>query len=466
MKIERTIWVYFSGLAMTGLTGLLAYWPQQQEFWKIIGLYVPLFGLYVSIAHPGSPLQRGISLNYWVIIAIILRFLALFSMPNLSNDVYRFIWDGRLLANGYNPFDHLPAWYLENNVAIPGIDRAAFEAFGAKDTYTSYPPVAQLQFWSACRLFPTDVYGAVIVMKLWLFIFELGTIFLMGKLLKILTLPKANILWYALNPLIIIEVSGNLHFEGAMIFFFLMAIYHLFENQATTSSRRLIWAALAFSLSICSKLLTAMLLPFFIKRLGWGRSVLFLGLTGIFTILFFVPVVNATFLHNFTNSLGLYFQKLEYNACIYYLYRWAGYLAKGYNNIAVFGPRLGLLAAAGILAMAFFERIKPGEPLFLSAFFEKCLFAFCLYLACSTTVHPWYVAFPVALCVFTDWRFPVLWSGLIMLTYVNYSYQPYRENLWIVALEYLLVAGLFLWEWQEMQRKRINVGRASKPFRR
>jgi hypothetical protein len=50
------------------------------------------------------------------------------------------------------------------------------------------------------------------------------------------------------------------------------------------------------------------------------------------------------------------------------------------------------------------------------------------------------------LCCFTHWRFPLVWSFLIMLTYTNYLTEPYQENLWLVTVEYLAVAGFAFWE--------------------
>ena len=74
------------------------------------------------------------------------------------------------------------------------------------------------------------------------------------------------------------------------------------------------------------------------------------------------------------------------------------------------------------------------------------LFAICLYLLFTTTVHPWYVALPVVLCLFTRFRFPILWSGLIWLTYFNYSGEVYEEKLWAVTVEYILVGLYAFWE--------------------
>ncbi|MCB9340708.1 MAG: hypothetical protein H6577_21500 [Lewinellaceae bacterium] len=442
-----------AAMLMVALTIGLGYFTEQNEFPKIIGFYAPWFLLYLFVL-PRSPFtirQSPVNIQFWLAIALLLRLILVFSMPNLSNDVYRFIWDGRLLVQGYNPFDHQPVYYLENAIPIKGIDRALFDAFGAKNTYTVYPPVAQAQFGSACWLFPESIYWGSVVMKCWLFAFEAGTLCLLVKLLKRHNLPTGNVLLYALNPLIITEIMGNLHFEGAMVFFLLLAFW-LLPNYRKATFNNLILSAGAFALSICSKLLTLLFLPFLVKWLGWRRSLLYFLLTGLFTVLLFVPIVNSTFLLNFGDSLNLYFQKLEYNASLYYVLRWVGFQIWGYNNIALIGPLLGLVAMGVILWMAF-GKWKRDSRLQQIEWPEKWLFAICVYLLCTTTLHPWYLALPIALCVFTKWRFPIVWSGMIFLTYINYSYDPYHENLWLVALEYLTVLAWFLYEWKSGREK-------------
>ena len=68
------------------------------------------------------------------------------------------------------------------------------------------------------------------------------------------------------------------------------------------------------------------------------------------------------------------------------------------------------------------------------------------YYFTATTIHPWYVATPLILCVFTKYRFPVVWSFTIILSYSAYGPDGFKENLWLVATEYILVLGVFLWE--------------------
>ncbi len=371
---------------------------------------------------------------FFIAIAILTRLGILFAFPFLSDDVYRFIWDGRLLMAGHNPFEYLPAHYIENDITVPGIDATLFSKLNSPEYFTIYPPVAQATFALAVWLFPTSLYGSAVVMKTLLFLTELGSIFLFIKLLQHFKLPAYNIFWYILNPLIILEICGNLHFEGAMIFFLLGAIYFLVKGKTKTS-------AVMMALSIASKLLPLMFLPFLIRRLGWQRSLLYFSILGMTLLLLFMPMLGGTFFSNFGESLDLYFRKFEFNASIYYLLRWIGFQWVGYNMIAQIGPLLAVGTLLGILYLTYKEK----EPSW-QKFPEQCLWAISLYLLLATTVHPWYLSLPLALCVFTTWRFPILWSFLIFGTYFNYSYPVYHENMYWVTLEYILLASFLFYE--------------------
>lgn len=411
-------------------TVFLGFVPVQSDFWWIVLGYLPFFGAYAYVMQQGEKAP----LRFYLGVAVMARVILWIAFPQLSDDVYRFIWDGRLLTSGYNPFDHLPAHYLEAEQLVSGLDQALFDQLNSPEYFTIYPPVAQATFALACWLFPTSVAGSAMVMKFFLLLCEIGTIALLPRLLKSFQLSAHRSLIYALNPLLIIEIVGNLHYEGAMIFFLLLGLWWLQKENFVP-------AAVAIALSIAAKLLPLLFLPFFIKRLGLRRSLLFFSLMGITLLLLFLPLVNGVFLQNFGNSLDLYFRKFEFNGSIYYFFRWIGFQLKGYNTIASLGPLLAFTTFLGITTAAYLDndhswRTLPG----------RALFAICLYLFCTTTVHPWYVALPVVLCLFTNWRFPILWSALILLTYINYSYAVYFENLWIVSLEYTFVFAFLIWE--------------------
>ncbi len=69
-----------------------------------------------------------------------------------------------------------------------------------------------------------------------------------------------------------------------------------------------------------------------------------------------------------------------------------------------------------------------------------------MWLLLSTTVHPWYICLPVAISIFTKYRYALIWSYAATLSYYAYRSVPVKENLWLVALSYLIVAGYAFWE--------------------
>ena len=264
-------------------------------------------------------------------------------------------------------------------------------------------------------------------MKLILGLFDVGSIFLIQKILKKNDLPAKNVLLYALNPLIIIELCGNAHFEAAMIFFFLLGIH--FWNQ-----QKIGFAAIAIAFSIASKLLPLLFLPFFVfeksKKSLVHFQTKFVTILLVSIILLFLPLYSTQLVENMGASLNLYFQKFEFNASIYYVFRWIGFQIFGYNQIAILGPALGVIVFLTIFYWVFREKWN---------LYQNLLWSITLYLLCATIVHPWYLTLPIAISVFTNERFPILWSFLIFGTYINYSYAPYHENLGVVAIEYVLV---------------------------
>ncbi len=427
---------WLMGMSMLVLTTALGFGPGQADFAWLMALYLPFFGFYVWILKGATRTE----VPFLLTIAVLARLILVFAFPQLSDDIYRFIWDGRLLIQGHNPFEQLPIDYINGDASIPGLSRELFEELNSPEYFTIYPPVAQATFALASWLFPNSIMSSALVMKLVLFAFEMGTLWLLVRLLRHYQMSPQLVLIYALNPLIILEISGNVHFEGAMIFFLLLAWWLLIRE-------RWLWSAVALALSIAAKLLPLMFLPLLIRRLGWKRSVRYFAVLGGVLLLLFVPLFSQAFVQNFGESLDLYFRKFEFNASIYYLLRWVGYQQVGYNLIAYIGPGLALGTLTGILLYMLLEK-RPS----LQNWPVAMLFAITLYLLFTTTVHPWYTAMPLVLCIFTRFRFPILWTGLIMLTYVNYSYPVYFENLWVVAVEYLVVLGMVVWEVVNSQR--------------
>lgn len=428
----------------------------------------PLLAAAFSLAFAGYALlvagRPGGTLKWLIGLGIALRIFLVFAFPRLSDDVYRFIWDGNLLRAGVNPFLELPDYYLGAGRAPAGVTPELYELLNSPTYYTIYPPVAQGVFTAAAYLSPTDWYWASVWMKLFLFGCELGTLWLLLRLLPVLGdkgdaaqvqnhQPQWPALYYWLNPLIIVEITGNLHFEGVMIFFLLLALHFLIGSR---------WAraGVAMALSVASKLLPLLLLPYLLRRFFTrGRSPfwIFSVVFGVVLLLSFLPLIaTGGFLFGFGSSLDLYFRTFEFNASLYYLARAYGYYELGWNQIARFGPLLAATGAMSILLLSLLDRRKDWASLPAG-----WLFAFVLYLLCATTVHPWYLAVPIVLSCFTHWRFPLVWSFLITLTYLSYATEPYAENLWVVGVEYLTV--LFYFGWEYLTPRSPGEGKPSRP---
>ena len=424
---------YLLATVMLIFTVGLGYFTQQADTAHFFGFAVPFFSLFLFINIWETGKEK---IWFYIGIGIVLRAVLLFAAPGLSDDVYRFLWDGYLLQAGISPFEHLPSYYAEAGFPVSGHSPELFSKLNSPNYYTIYPPVAQLTFLVSV-FFDTHILPntAIILLRLPVLLCEIGSIVLISKLLQHFKYPLKNIYLYALNPLIIIELTGNLHFEGVMIFFFLLAFYFLVKGKNLWQS------AIFMSLSIASKLLPLLFLPFLIRRLGRKKSFLYFLIIGVVSLLLFAPLSGSFFVAHFGESLDLYFRKFEFNASVYYVVRTAGYEIYNYNIIQKVGPYLGALTFFFIMTAAIFEKKSNWKSLPV-----MLLFAICIYLLFATTVHPWYASLPLVLCIFTRYRFPVLWSGLIWLTYANYSGEIYEEKMWAVVTEYTAVILYALWE--------------------
>jgi len=451
----RTIIRYAVSAACCGLTVFLGYYVQRAAFGTLLLAYGWFFGLYLAIAW--RPKNRtAAAANWYTGLGILLRVLLLFSLPNLSDDFYRFLWDGHLTVAGLHPFAHPPVWFMEHPAGVPGITPELFAKLNSPNYFTVYPSVCQAIFALAVWVAPHSLWGGVVVMKLFLLAGEIGTLYLLRTANGVLPAEKRQSasLLYALNPLLILEIVGNCHFEGLMIFF-LLAGWRMLQQQ------RLPAAAGLWGLATATKLLPPLFLPLVWRWLGWRRGWWFnLLFAGACTLLF-LPWLDIPLLVNMSKSIGLYFQNFEFNASLYYLAQQGYAWWKGFQHVTVVGPSLAVLTLAGVLWLM--KRVSPKGEARSGQWTlpEAMLWAVFLYLSCATTVHAWYVTVPLALGLLTTWRFPIVWSGLIILSYSHYAAGRSEENFWLIGLEYGVLWAFMLGE----IRSRPQTGNAANPNR-
>lgn len=428
-------------LAMCGLTVFLGYCVQRSDFWIFLGAYAAFFGLYgwvVAQVNRAEASASQLLSRYYTVLGIALRVVLLFQLPNLSDDLYRFLWDGHLTVAGIHPFAHPPTWFMENQVFPPGITPELYAQLNSPHYFTVYPPVCQAVFALAAWAAPNSIWGGMLVIKLFLLACEIGTMALLGKFAAHSSplIPHPSFL-YALNPLLILEVVGNCHFEGAMIFFLMAGLWHLKRGGGVGSA--VLWA-----LAVASKLVPLMFLPLVWRCLGWRRGAVFVAVFGAMSVLLFASLLSLEVLANMGRSLDLYFQKFQFNASLYYLLRGVGLWQTGFDKGSVIGPWLGAAVAVGVLGWAFF-RLKPHAK--FEGLVEALLFAVFLQLTCAATVHAWYVTVPLALALLTRWwRVALVWSGVVVLSYSHYADGLFQENYWLIAAEYAVVWLALFWD--------------------
>ena len=427
------------GLVLVLLYFYLFYFVQRWESLQLISVYILIFLGYLLLIQQKSKFQ----LRHLIWLAIILRLIPIASTPALSDDFYRFIWDGLVWSNGINPFYLTPKALLETDL-INANDYllSIYELLNSQETYTVYPAIPQYINIIAVKLFPGNLIGTITIMRFFILLMEIGSIYFLIQLLGLYKQDLKLVIIYALNPLVIIELSGNLHHEGLMIMFFLGFFYYLKKQRTSLSA-----GFMAFS--VASKLLPLMFLPFILFRTK--NPIRFSLILLICLALLFFPLLDQSFLFGMKSSLELYYQKFEFNAGLYYLAREIGYWYYGYNAIGLIGKAFFILASIGIALITLGGILrKINEPNVLT-------FLYLLFLLFSLIIHPWYILMLMALAPLSKLRFSLSWSFLIFLSYLGYSQTGFIENYWVVVIEYLgLVIALF-YDWKNYALSRATL---------
>ena len=417
----------------------LFYFLSRNDSSLLIGTYSLLFLAYVIIVSNSF----NFDLRWLIAIALILRVIPLFAIPALSDDVYRFIWDGRLWAAVINPFAGIPYEYLNMPQLVQqGLTNELYNLLNSPTHYTIYPPVPQYINWLAAKLFSNNITASIYLMRTTIITAEIISIYLMAILLKRYSLKQYLLAIYALNPLVIIELAGNLHHEAFMITFLLGFLVYSSQNKP-------VGGAIMFALSVSSKLLPLMLLPIilFKEKSKWKFLIIFV----VSLLLLFAPILDVSFFVGMQDSLTLYYQKFEFNAGIYYLLREIGFWIYGYNAIALIGKLLLGVTTLTILLLSF--RLSRQEFNYPVAF----TLLYLVFVLGSLILHPWYVILLIAMAPFTNLKFPIVWSYLIFLTYVGYSQDGFTENYYVVGLEFLILVVALIYDWLNSARSSLNL---------
>jgi hypothetical protein len=414
----------------------IAYFLKRTDIYQIFALVAVVTGGYFFVVRKGAGYY-----SCFVALAFVLRLLFLCSTPALSDDFYRFIWDGSLIRDGINPFSYLPEKMMQSGLVSGAYYETLFQHMNSPQYYSVYPPVLQGLFFLSVKCAFGVPALTVLNMRLFIIASEVGTYIFLGRILKLLRINRERIFIYLFNPLIIIELCGNVHFEAVMIFFFSAAFYLLLCNRISLS-------AVFFALAVSTKVIPLILLPLIIRKIGIKKGAMFTVLVAGISVALFLPFVNKELLAHLADSFGLYFHQFEFNASVYYLLKWLECRWSGQETIRVTSIVLPILTVSIILYLSLRMKSRAdwsGVP-------EKALAILSMYYVLSPVVHPWYITFLVMWSVFISSRYALVWSVLAFLSYAHYATFPYQEHAWLILAEYGVLGAAFFYEYYQARQ--------------
>jgi alpha-1,6-mannosyltransferase len=189
--------------------------------------------------------------------SVIFRLIFLSLSPTLSEDVYRYQWEGRIVRAGINPYTVYPA--------MPGLRWAqnpGHPVETGRTTPTLYPPLSEAAFAGV---------RTVAGYKRLFTALDLATVALILFLLAATREPLQRVLIYAWNPAVLIAFAASGHNDSLANLMLLTAILLIIGRRRALS--------IAFlALAVLSKLFPVFLLPAFLKRTRWSYAGIFGGL--------------------------------------------------------------------------------------------------------------------------------------------------------------------------------------------
>jgi hypothetical protein len=343
---------------------------------------------------------------YWIngifiiVTALLIRLLFVARMPELSDDIFRYLWDGLQLRLGHNPYAYPPAALTPARDSLVEIQ----PLINHPELVTIYPPVAQFIFSLAA--------GSLAGLKGIFILLDLGNCALLLLLLRRLGRHPAWLCLYAWHPLAVLESSASGHVDVAAVFFILLAIYFAI-GSATQNSERIsgLGAGAALALAIMTKVFPAIFAPLLLIQLPRRARASFLLALGMVCVAVCVPFWPQ--LLNGIDTLHLYAQHWEFSGFAFrFLREWT---ESGQNARLLLSGAFCLIFGWHWIRL-YLLSATPGDRN-TEAFVRACVGVTLAFLLITPTLHPWYALYLLAFLPLAPHAAGIALSWAVLLSY-------------------------------------------------
>ena len=441
-KFFLSIWIIFLLLLTAYSVYILLISPQlainQQPNTDQIVPYVSfriILGIYFFIAILNIKKLFNNKKVFGIIIlaGIVCRVILIPSQPVLEDDFYRYLWDGAVTANGFNPYMFSPEDAMSKSADIPA--ELKLLAQESKDVIkninhphvrTIYPALAQGVFAISYIIAPWQSW----MWKLILFVFDIAILFFLFLILRQIKLPLVLISIYWVNPIVMHEFFNAAHMDLLAILFVVISIFLYLKNKH--------WMAIVcLAIATGLKLWPIVLLVLFLRPFWKNKqtfSFYFLGYI-IIVLILFIPV----FASNLDENLGFirYAERWINNAVVYTFFRDIIFY---FTNLIGLQIRIIPRIAITLVYLIILYFISKSEARSQAQFLESALLVIAVLYLISPTQFPWYYAWIVPLLVFRPKVSLLLYAVLLPLYQLNYLSSV------LVYVQHLPVIALFIWE--------------------
>ena len=340
--------------------------------------------------------------------------LTLFPLyPSLSDDLYRYRWEGKAQQAGYNPYRVRPS---DPDLAL--LRDETYPAIPGRDFATVYGPLLEQLYWLSFLL--TD---SIILLKLPYVLLDLGVVLVLFRLLPALGVSPLRAIVYAWSPLTVVAFGASGHNDSLPVFAFVLALWWYQKGQGKLSLA-------AVAASALSKLYAGFLLPVFLFRTSWR----FLWVPLLVAAVAFAPYADAW--RHLGDDLAGYTENWRNNESIY---TFIGAVTGKFTGSATLGWRIYLAVVAAAILYAIVRKLRPERASFL---------ILGTVLLVSPNCFPWYLTWIVPLLAIYPNPAWLLFTVTVFLFY--HVLIPYRtlglweEETFFRLLEYVPFYALLL----------------------